>query len=404
VEGQPDFCVFWFRKASDSLGEKTRAGLVGTNSITQVSGRRASLDYVVNHGGIIHNAVSTQEWSGEAAVHVSIVNWSKQEPRRKILDEIEVPLISSSLKNEISVASAHIINTNKNYSFQACELASKGFILPEQEAQEWIKTDSKNSEVLKPMIDGKSLIHSYQKLDWVIDFNDMSIEQASDYKLPFQRVREKVKPERDNNRRNARRVNWWQFGEKRPAMRKALEGLELYFALPKIAKWVMFTPVNINILPCEANMVIASDDFLMLGILTSQIHQQWVRAQRSTLKSDTRYTNTTCFETFPFPQNVKADLAQKIRNKAQELHQYRAEQIETKQWSITKLYNEYFHESASQLFKLHAQLDRLVMEAYDFKKEDDILTKLLALNLELADQEKQGLSIIGAKDFRHFTS
>jgi hypothetical protein len=151
-------------------------------------------------------------------------------------------------------------------------------------------------------------------------------------------------------------------------------------------------------------MVIASDDFLMLGILTSQIHQLWVRAQRSTLEDRTRYTNTTCFETFPFPQNVKADLTQKIRNKAKELHQYRAEQIETKQWSITKLYNEYFYESASQLFKLHAQLDRLVMEAYDFKKEDDILTKLLALNLELADQEKQGLSIIGAKDFRHFTS
>jgi hypothetical protein len=199
-------------------------------------------------------------------------------------------------------------------------------------------------------------------------------------------------------------VNWWQFGEKRPAMRKALEGLECYFALPKIAKWVMFTPVNINILPCEANMVIASDDFLMLGILTSQIHQLWVRAQRSTLEDRTRYTNTTCFETFPFPQNVKADLAQKIRNKAKELHQYRAEQIETKQWSITKLYNEYFYESASQLFKLHAQLDRLVMEAYGFTKEEDILTKLLALNLELADQEKQGLSIIGAKDFRHFTS
>ena len=232
----------------------------------------------------------------------------------------------------------------------------------------------------------------------------MSIEQAGDYKLPFQRVREQVKPERDNNRRTSRRVNWWRFGEHAPNMRKALEGLECYFALPKIAKWVMFTPVNINILPCEANMVIASDDFLMLGILTSQIHQLWVRAQRSTLEDRTRYTNTTCFETFPFPQNIKFDLAQKIRNKAKELHQYRAEQIETKQWSITKLYNEYFYESASQLFKLHAQLDRLVMEAYGFKKEEDILTKLLALNLELADQEKQGLSIIGAKDFRHFTS
>lgn len=39
------------------------------------------------------------------------------------------------------------------------------------------------------------------------------------------------------------------------------------------------------------------------------------------------------------------------------------------------------------------------MEAYGFKKEEEILTKLLALNLELAEKEKQGLSIIGAKIF-----
>ena len=52
VKGQPDFCVFWFRKASDLLADKGRGGLVGTNSITQVSGRKASLDYIVSNGGI----------------------------------------------------------------------------------------------------------------------------------------------------------------------------------------------------------------------------------------------------------------------------------------------------------------------------------------------------------------
>ena len=50
------------------------------------------------------------------------------------------------------------------------------------------------------MIDGKGLIHPWEKLDWVIDFNDMSIEEASNYKLPFERVKEKVKPERDKSR------------------------------------------------------------------------------------------------------------------------------------------------------------------------------------------------------------
>ncbi|MFN5263326.1 MAG: hypothetical protein ACK5EH_13150, partial [Pseudanabaena sp.] len=72
----------------------------------------------------------------------------------------------------------------------------------------------------------------------------------------------------------------------------------------------------------------------------------------------------------------------------QELHQYRTEQMESKQWGITKLYNEYFHEPASQLYKLHAKLDKLVMQLYGFSDSDDLLEKLLHLNQAIAAQEK----------------
>ena len=80
-----------------------------------------------------------------------------------------------------------------------------------------------------------------------------------------------------------------------------------------------------------------------------------------------------------------------------ELHEYRSQQMEQKQWGITQLYNEYFHEPASKLYKLHRELDRLVMKAYGFKTDDDVLTKLLDLNLELAEKEKQGEKVIGAE-------
>ncbi|MEB3230402.1 MAG: hypothetical protein VKJ64_05280 [Leptolyngbyaceae bacterium] len=62
---------------------------------------------------------------------------------------------------------------------------------------------------------------------------------------------------------------------------------------------------------------------------------------------------------------------------------------------ITKLYNAYFNEPASQLYKLHKQLDALVLEAYGFSAEDDLLEKLLALNLELAEKEKYGEAVVG---------
>ena len=60
-----------------------------------------------------------------------------------------------------------------------------------------------------------------------------------------------------------------------------------------------------------------------------------------------------------------------------------------------RFYNEYFNESASQLAKLHKTLDDLVLEAYGFSKTDDLLEKLLSLNLEVAEKEKNGESAIG---------
>ncbi|MGL5509216.1 MAG: DNA methyltransferase, partial [Microcoleaceae cyanobacterium] len=154
VKGQPDFCVFWFRKAHDHLRKNDRAGLVGTNSITQVSSRIASLEYIVENGGFIHNAISTQPWSGEANVHVSIVNWVKTPPAQLFLDDDLVDFISTCLKTDISVTTAQVLQANKNYSFESCQLAGKGFIISAQEAQAWIKKNKKNQLVLKPMLDG----------------------------------------------------------------------------------------------------------------------------------------------------------------------------------------------------------------------------------------------------------
>ena len=71
--------------------------------------------------------------------------------------------------------------------------------------------------------------------------------------------------------------------------------------------------------------------------------------------------------------------------------------MEQKQWGITQLYNEYFHESASKLYQPHKELEKLVMKAYGFKVQNDILAKLLELNFELAAREKRGEMVIGAE-------
>ncbi len=383
VPANIDFCAYWFRLAHDS--KANHCGLVATNSVAQGLTREATLDYILSNGGYIHNAVSTQEWSGEAAVHVSIVNWSRSLPKTFILDGKDVHTINSSLKAEISVTAAKKIDDNLDISFQGCNLNGKGFIVSRAEALQWIKTDKKNNEVLKPMLDGKTVVSPFTELDYVIDFSEKSVEEASLYKLPFDRVKKDVKPFRETKKDKAIREKWWLFERPRVGLRKALKGLKCYFALSQISKYTNFRSIDINILPCEATMVVASDDFFILGILNSKVHLDWVKAQSSTLKGDTRWTNTTCFETFPFPQTATEKQKNEVRDIMRKLEDFRVSEVKKRNVSFTDIYNEFYFEPTSQLFQFHKKLDKAVAESYGWKynEDEDYKQKLFDLNKEL---------------------
>lgn len=57
-----------------------------------------------------------------------------------------------------------------------------------------------------------------------------------------------------------------------------------------------------------------------------------------------------------------------------------------------------FDEPNRQLYKLPKQLDALVLQAYGFSPDDNLLEKLLALNLALAEKEENGEAVVGPWD------
>jgi len=244
IHAQVDFASYWFRLAHETIGENGRAGLVATNSISQGKSRSVSLDYIMQNDGYIHEAVSTQVWSGEAKVHVSIVNWSKQELKNNYLDNVLVSQINSSLKSTIDVAHAVKIKANLGKSFVGVQPNSKGFLVDEDQAQKWIKADPHNQQVLKLFSMGSDLAQSpHGKPDrWIIDFSNMPIEDASEYKLPFEHVKKYVKPEREQNREAVLREKWWRFKRTNEALRNAVSSLSEYLAVPRVSKWNIFLP------------------------------------------------------------------------------------------------------------------------------------------------------------------
>ena len=174
-----DFCAYWFRLAHDKISEKGRAGLVGTNSISQGKSRTAALDYITQNDGYIHDAISTQVWSGEAKVHVSIANWSREKPKKYFLDSIEVLQINSSLQSHKDVSQAKRLNANLNQCFQGVIPVGKGFIVDEQQVNQWLNIDQKNREVLKLFSMGANLAQNPQGKPerWIIDFDKLRSEE-----------------------------------------------------------------------------------------------------------------------------------------------------------------------------------------------------------------------------------
>ena len=224
------------------------------------------------------------------------------------------------------------IKSNTGKIFIGVQPNGMGFLIKESIAKEWISTNPKNDEVLKLFSMGANLAKNPNGKPerWIIDFADMSIEEITNYLLPYEHVSKEVKPERQKNREAVLREKWWRFKRTNEAMRSATQDLNSYFTVPRVSKWAVFLSVPLKWLPGDKSVVIASEDFYLLGILSSIVHRQWVNVQKSTLEDRTAYTPTTCFETFPFPQTPIPAIVQQIRDKALELHQYRSDQMEQK--------------------------------------------------------------------------
>lgn len=212
--GLKDFCVYWFRKAHEQLKSDQRAGLVGTNSISQNRARSASLDYIVSTGGVITDAVSTQKWPGEAKVHVSLVNWIKTptEPvKQRFLDGVAVNYIGPDLTlRDRGAFPVSDLPQNRGRAFYGPVPIGKGFIITEQVATALIAADPSSKSVVRPFLTGSDIVEDPRQgpRRWCIDFGLRTLEQAQRFPGPLAIVRRDVKPDRDENRRPAYRRHW----------------------------------------------------------------------------------------------------------------------------------------------------------------------------------------------------
>ena len=431
VPGGADLVCYWFAKSGQLLaaGKVQRAGLVATNSIRGGANRQV-LDRIVQRGTIFA-AWSDEPWVLDgAAVRVSLICLAGEDvpvSGGPCLDGQPVAHIHADLTGgDFDLTQAVRLPHNTGMAFRG-NMKGGAFDIPGELARHWLCLPANphgrpNAEVLKPLLNGADLVERPSGR-WIINFGvSMNVSEAAFYEAPFAHVVEHVKPSREKNRRTSRREQWWIHGEACPAMWRTLANLQRCIVTPETSKHRVFAWLDTRVCPDHRLIVIARDDDTTFGILHSRFHELWSLRLGTWMGqgNDPRYTSTTTFQTFPFPDGLAPNVpaaeyvtdshAIAIAEAARHLVALRDCWLNPPEWvhwveepvpgfparpvprnseaaqalkgrTLTNLYNA----KPQWLANAHAALDAAVAAAYGWSEditEDAALAALLALNLE----------------------
>ncbi|MDE2809842.1 MAG: class I SAM-dependent DNA methyltransferase, partial [Gemmatimonadota bacterium] len=426
VPASADLVCYWFAKAGALVtqGMTARAGLVATNSI-RGGNNRPVLDRIVS-GCAIFDAWSDEPWVVDgAAVRVSLVCFGASDASLPIsLNGKATAHIHADLtEHGINLTQAIRLSRNRAVAFLGV-YKNGPFDIPGDLARRWLQLPANpngrpNADVLKPRVNGMDLTRRPAGT-WIIDFGeDMGEADAALYEVPFSHVVEHVKPLRLRQRREKRRKYWWRHGETHSGLWRALGGLSRYIATPTVAKHRFFTWLDARICPDHQLVAITRDDDTAFGILHSRFHEAWSLRLGTSLEDRPRYTPTTTFETFPFPEGLSPDIpaadyaedprAAAIAEAARRMVELRDRWLNPPEWvewleepapgypprpvprneeaakelrkrTLTNLYNA----RPQWLAAAHTALDAAVAAAYGWDAEigeEEALRKLLEINL-----------------------
>ena len=421
-----DLVMFWWHHAAALLaaGKIQRFGLVSTNSITQTFNRRV-LEKHLGEAMHLAFAIADHPWvdsADGAAVRIAMsvaepgagegrllcVTKETPNPRENTVD-VELSETRGKIHADFTiganVAGAGKLHANGGISSPGFKLHGAGFIVTPEE----IATLEPDAPI-KDYRNGRDLTDRPRGVK-VIDLFGLTADEVREhYPKVYQRILERVKPERDHNPRATYREKWWVFGEARQELRKQLAGLPRYIATVETAKHRLFQFLEARIAPDNMLIAIALDDAWVLGVLSSRVHVVWALAAGGTLEDRPRYNKTRCFETFPFPA---ATDAQKITigQLAESIDAHRKRVLAAHaSLTLTGLYNVLeklrlggalnSKEQAtnqqgqvSLLLDLHQQLDQAVFAAYGWNpalSDEALLENLVALNQARASEEAEG--------------
>ena len=429
VPAEADFVTYWVENAWTEIarGRTERAGLVTTNSIRGGASRRVVAP--IADADAIMEAWADEPWSvAGAAVRVSMLGFGRGFAERRLEGAPSAQINADLTGATADLTKAARLSENSGVAFMG-DTKGGAFDVSGSQATDWLRmplnpNGRPNSDVLKPWVNGLEIVRRPTN-KWILDFGTtLSEHEAALYEDPYKYAVEKISPYRKSIQADGYAKNWWQHERPRRDMWSAIERLPRYICTPRVSVYRIFVWLPTCVCPDSATIAIALSSDFHFGILHSRFHELWSLRMGTSLGvgNDPRYTPSTTFETFPFPEGLTPNIpaaayaddprAIAIGTAAAELNRLReawlnppdlvriepevvpgypdrilprdeaaAKVLKTR--TLTNLYNQ----RPAWLDMAHRRLDEAVAAAYGWPADlpdDEVLERLFALNQERA--------------------
>lgn len=358
-------------------------------------------------------------------------------------------VVSSRLAIGVDLSSIAMLTSNDGLCTSGVTLVGKGFIV--NSANVAVERAILKRYLNGKDVNGKSR-NNLVVDTFGIGADELRSRYPQAYQWLAERVRPEREAKRGRNKdADDYADRWWQFAKPRPDLRTALPGLDSYFVSTQTSKHRLFTSVESDILPDIKLIAFLFSDFAKSAVLASRIHVGWSlpNSGRLGVGNDPVYSTRNCFNTFPFPIAVDPTLnssdahfaqQERLRELGKKLDIFRKERLAEHSFlTMTSIYNvlERFRELengcdvppltdterdvhqaglVSVLKEIHDDIDRTVLTAYGWEDlipelvgkpgatlpsthktalqeqaEEELLSRLVALNQERTAEEKKGI-------------
>ncbi len=373
--GNLDFVACWYKKVADlTVGTNIQSALVSTNSITQGEQVPILWKPLFENGLTFDFAYKTFRWDSEsnlkAHVHCVIIGFSyiKNNKKKKLYSNDRMQLVDNI--NAYLTDANNIFIESKNKPI--CNVPQIGignkpidggnYLFTKEEMREFIKKEPKSEKYFKPWYGAKEFIDQAPRYClWLGNCSPNELRQMPNCLKRVENVK-KIRSESES-------VGTRKLAEKPTRFHVENMPISTYIIIPRVSsekrRYIPMGFLNSDNLSSDSVHIIPNTTLYHFGILTSNVHMAWMRAVCGRLEMRYRYSKDIVYNNFPWCNPTDEQKA-KIEKTAQEILNAREKHPDS---SLADLYNDLT--MPPELRKAHQENDKMVMEAYGFKKKDE---------------------------------